>query len=91
MLEPQGGIASTVAILILNWINDTLNKSKISRLIKGFLLPAWIPFCTVVNMIGVLLDKLDVTGKYYSNVCVVYKKRDGLLQTIPECSISLRG
>jgi SAM-dependent methyltransferase len=73
-LERQGGFGSTVVILTLNWLNDMLNTNKRMRLIKALVLPLWIPFCLVMNWLGLLLDVVDGTEKYYNNVFVVFRK-----------------
>lgn len=74
VLERQGGFGSTVVILTLNWLNDMLNTNKFSRLTKAVLLPLWVPFSLLMNLLGLLLDKVDGTNKYYNNVFLVFRK-----------------
>ena len=74
VLEQQGGYGSTVVIMTLNWLNEVLNHNKITRLLKAAVLPLWIPFCFLMNMIALLLDNIDVTNKYYNNVFLVFRK-----------------
>lgn len=73
-LERQGGFGSTVVILTLNWINDSLNTNNLTRLVKALSLPLWIPLCLVMNVFGLLLDHFDRTNKYYNNVFIVFRK-----------------
>jgi SAM-dependent methyltransferase len=74
VLEQQGGFGSTVAILTLNWLNDMLNTNKISRLIKAAVLPLWVPFSLAMNLLGLLIDRIDRTRKYYNNVFLIFQK-----------------
>lgn len=61
-------------ILTLNWLNDMLNTNKFSRLIKAAVLPLWLPFSLIMNVLGLLLDRVDSTKKYYNNVFVIFRK-----------------
>ena len=81
-LERQGGIGSTLAILLLNWLHVSLNRTFLLRLARPFLLPVWLPFCAVVNLAALVLDRLDVTNVFYSNVFVVLEKPGG--KAVPE-------
>jgi SAM-dependent methyltransferase len=67
-LEKLGVIGSTLALLLLNWINN-------SQFLKVLILPIWIPFSLVVNSLGLLMDKIDRTGAFYNNVLLVVKKK----------------
>lgn len=66
-LERLGGIGSTLALLLLNWLSN-------SRFLKA-LMPIWVPFSLAVNSLGLLMDKMDRTGAFYNNVLLVVKKR----------------
>lgn len=74
VLSAQGGYGSTVVGMTLNWLNDSLNLNKLTRLVKALILPIWIPFCLLMNVIGLLLDRLDRTNRFYSNVFIVFVK-----------------
>lgn len=74
MVDRQGGFGSTIIILLLNWIEGTLNLSRLTRIFKGLMLPLWMPFCLVMNVLGLLLDRIDRTGSFYNNVFVVFRK-----------------
>lgn len=76
-LERQGGIGSTLAILWLNWCEATMNRFFATRLLKAPLLPFWILGSLLVNLLGLLLDRLDGSGRFYNNVLVVYEKSMG--------------
>ena len=67
-LERQGGIGSTLASLWLNWFEATMNRNFFTRVLKAPLLPFWILGALVVNLLGLLLDRMDGTRSFYSNV-----------------------
>lgn len=75
-LERQGGIGTTLAILSLNWLDLSLNRTFALRLCRPLLLPLWLPFCATVNLIGLIVDRFDVTKAFYSNVFLVLVKPD---------------
>jgi hypothetical protein len=70
----QGGIASTSIVLALNWWETTMNLWRVTRLLKGLVLPAWVLISGVMNLIGFLLDKVDRTDAFYGNVLLVARK-----------------
>ena len=70
----QGGIGSSLAILLLNWMDGQCNRSLPGRLLKGLLLPLWILFSLGCNVLGRCLDAVDSTGNFYNNVLVVVRK-----------------
>lgn len=74
-LTPQGGIGSTLGTLLLNWLDMSLSRTAIKRIIKGLLLPITLPFSAAINLAGWLLDQIDGTGAFYSNVMLVARKR----------------
>ncbi|MBZ0308765.1 MAG: class I SAM-dependent methyltransferase, partial [Anaerolineae bacterium] len=55
----EGGIGSNLGILFLNWLELYLQQWKLTRLLKGLLLPLWIALSALVNTGGYLWDKLD--------------------------------
>lgn len=74
-LERQGGIGSTLASLWLNWFEATMNRNFLTRVLKAPLLPFWILGTLSVNLLGLLLDRMDSTGSFYSNVLIVLEKK----------------
>ncbi len=74
-LEPQGGIGSTLVILFLNWIDTALSKNAITRVLKGLLMPFFIALSFLLNLLGLMLDSLDQTESFYSNVLLVARKQ----------------
>jgi SAM-dependent methyltransferase len=74
-LKRQGGIGSTLGLLALNWIEVQMGLYKPTRLVKGALLPIWVALCGVVNGLGWLMDKVDRTEAFYSNVLIIAEKR----------------
>jgi SAM-dependent methyltransferase len=73
-LKKQGKFGSTVGTLMLNFINDSMNHNKFNRLLKGIIMPAWILFSGLVNIIAIMLNLLDKTDRYYGNVLIVARK-----------------
>ena len=74
-VKTQGGVGSTLGVLILNWLEMQMNLYKITRLLKGMLLPAWIILCIFINTLGWILDYVDKTESFYSNTWLVARKR----------------
>ncbi len=74
-LERQGGIGSTLAILSLNWAEQTMNRRFFTRILKSLLLPVWLAVSVIFNFVGLLIDRIDRTGSFYSNVLLVVRKR----------------
>jgi len=72
--KPQGRIGTILGLMCLGWINAALTRRRGTLLIKGAGLPIWIAFCGLVNGLCSLLDRLDFTGIYYTNVLIVAQK-----------------
>lgn len=70
----QGALGSTMGTLFLNWLDQSLNLNRPLRLFRPLLLPLWLPLCLLVNVLALLMDVLDRTGSYYTNVLAVMKK-----------------
>lgn len=73
-VRPEGGIGSTLGMLLLNWIDDCTNGTTLTRFMKGLLLPVWILLCILVNIVGWFMNRLDYTQSFYSNVLLVARK-----------------
>jgi SAM-dependent methyltransferase len=73
-IRREGGVASTCIVLLMNWLDTTMDLWKPTRILKGVALPVWIVFAGLMNVIGVLLDKLDTTGAFYGNVLLLARK-----------------
>jgi SAM-dependent methyltransferase len=74
-VRKQGLIGSLLGILWLNWIDLAVGRSRALQVARALLLPFWILYCALVNLACRLLDRLDPTGAFYSNVMVVARKR----------------
>ena len=74
-VKAGGGIGTTLATLWLNWIETSTNQLTVTRFLKGLLLPFWIALSFGTNVTGLLLDKVDRTGSFYTNVLLVAQKR----------------
>jgi SAM-dependent methyltransferase len=73
-LKKQGGLGSTVSILVLNWVDVSLGATKAGRMLKAPLLPLWMLFCLVMNTIGLAVNAIDRTDSFYSNLVMVLRK-----------------
>lgn len=74
-IKEQGGVGSSIGTLLLNWLDHMMSGTFPRRMIKGLMLPLWIPFCAVVNIIGAVVDWLDTTRAFYGNVFAVAHRR----------------
>jgi SAM-dependent methyltransferase len=73
-LAPLGGVGSTIAILFLNWWDQALTRTYSLRLLKALLLPATIVVSAALNLIALMLDSIDKTQSFYSNILVIVSK-----------------
>jgi SAM-dependent methyltransferase len=71
----QGGFGSTVCMLFLAWLHTAWERRSALRMLKLPLLPAWLAAAMAANGLGLLLNALDGTDAFYSNVMVVARKR----------------
>ena len=74
-LAPIGRAGAVIGNLILTWFENNLNLNKTTRLCKGLLLPAWILFSFIVNLLCGVIDLMDRTGTHYTNVGIVARRR----------------
>ena len=75
----QGRVASTTAILLLNWMEIAWNSNKVTRFAKALLLPLWLLFSTSVNICAFVIDLLDRTRAIYHNVLVVARRKGAVI------------
>jgi SAM-dependent methyltransferase len=68
---PQGAVGSSLCPMALAWLQAEMTSSFPRRVVWSFCLPAWMAVCLAVNCLGVILDALDHTSLFYSNVLVV--------------------
>ena len=69
-----GGIGSTLAALLLAWIESSLTARGAGLVALTALFPVWLAMCLMVNGLGLVLDRLDRTGRFYAEVVVVARK-----------------
>jgi SAM-dependent methyltransferase len=74
-IRTQGGVGSSLGILLLNWIEAASNANRPLRLIKAAALPAWVVLSGLINALGWALDRFDTTETSYGNVLLVARKR----------------
>lgn len=73
----EGGIGSTLGIMLLNWWEIASTQSRILFLIKVVTLPIFLLVSLLVNILGAALDTLDRTGCFYGDVLLVGHKAPG--------------
>ena len=73
-IKTEGGIGSNIGTLLLRWARISMTRKKRSRIIFALLMPFWILFTLVTNIIGIFLDKIDGTQSLYHNVMILMKK-----------------
>lgn len=71
----QGGVGSTLGLMLLNWYDAQMDHFKVTRLFKGLTLPVFLVVSFLINMTGYALDKIDRTEDFYHNVLLVGVKR----------------
>lgn len=74
LIQRQGAIGTTLNTLFLNWLYDWTNQWKGVRWLRRALLPGWMLFCLLCNVIALIVDRVDTTGRFYNNVLVVARK-----------------
>ena len=74
LIKRQGGVGSSLGILFLNWLNQTLNLNVFLRLLRPLFLPVWLPLCLIINLLALAMDACDRTASYYTNVLAVLRK-----------------
>jgi len=77
-LRKQGGVGSTLGVLLLNWLHSTMASSRIGQILFVIITPLWIVFSAMVNLVGLILDKIDRTGCFYHNVLLVARKKSSV-------------
>ena len=73
-VKTEGGVGSNVGTLILRWVRISMTRTKALRIAFAILMPFWILFTLVTNVLGFFLDKIDVTQSLYHNVMIILKK-----------------
>jgi SAM-dependent methyltransferase len=73
-LHSQGRIGSVLGLAFLGWMNAELNHHSITLFLKAAFFPFWVLFCAFVNSLGFLLDLIDSTGVFYTNVMLIARK-----------------
>lgn len=66
-------MSKTLAILLLSTI--FINSNKLTRILKGLLMPLWILFSGVVNITGIVIDAIDKSDEFYGNVFLTATKK----------------
>ena len=74
-VRTHGAVGSTVGILLLNCVHQSLARHPLGRLLVVLLLPVRLPLCFGANMLACVLDRLDRTGNFYHNVLLVVRKK----------------
>ena len=51
-IKRLGGFGSSVGVLVLNWVDISLGRTWPTKVLKVILLPVWILFSGIVNVLG---------------------------------------
>lgn len=70
-----GRAGAVIGNMLLTFIDTSMNANRTTRIVKGLLLPVWIPFCALVNGAARIIDALDRTGVYYANVGMTARRK----------------
>lgn len=73
--KPLGGVGSALGVMWINWLTVMMTRNNAIEMLYFLLLPLWIPFCAVTNLIGRLLDTVDRSGIIYHDVILVLRKK----------------
>lgn len=73
-LNRQGGIGSSLGILLLNWLDQQLGSNVATWALKIVCLPLWVLFSLAVNLVASVVDRLDTTAVFYHNLLVVARR-----------------
>ncbi len=74
VLKLNGGFGSTIATLILNWIEYQCQKSVMYSILRSILLPFWLLLSLVLNLVSVIFDRIDKTNSLGTNVVLMATK-----------------
>jgi SAM-dependent methyltransferase len=70
-----GKLGSVLATLLLTNIENNLNLTFAGRIAKGLLLPLWVLFSFLVNIVCLPLNWIDCSSSHYCNSCVLAVKK----------------
>jgi SAM-dependent methyltransferase len=70
-----GRAGTTIVNLWLTWLENSMNASRATRLLKGLLLPVWLLVTLLANLIGLGIDALDRTETHYTAVGLLARRR----------------
>jgi len=71
----QGGIGTSICLLLLNWLELLQSRNTMMRIIRFLAFPLWILLCLIVNLIGTLLDLADRGSSCYCNVMAIARRK----------------
>jgi SAM-dependent methyltransferase len=69
----QGGIGTLIGTELLAWIDLAL-AGPVGLVVRGVLFPLLRLIAGVVNLLGAGLDRIDRSGRFYTNVLVVARR-----------------
>jgi SAM-dependent methyltransferase len=69
-----GGVGSSLATILLNFLNYKLSKSLTGQIFKIFLSPIWFLTNFFINITLISLDALDNTDSFPTNTYIIARK-----------------
>jgi SAM-dependent methyltransferase len=70
-----GRAGATIGNLWLTWLENSMNGNRITRLLKGLLLPVWLLVTLLTNIICLGIDAVDRTNTHYTAVGLLARRR----------------
>ena len=70
-----GGVGSSLATLILNFVNYKISANLILQILRLLLLPIWLLANAICNLLCVSLDKFDDTESFPLNTYLIATSR----------------
>lgn len=74
-LSAFGRAGSVIGTMILSWLESLTNHHRITRILKGPLLPLWLIFSALINMACLIVNMLDTGTTLYTNVGMIATRK----------------
>lgn len=74
-IQTFGGVGSVIIVAFQDWLEIQLSKTKIGLLAKILTIPLFFIYTPLLNLLGLILDKLDTTNCFYTSVGVYARKK----------------
>jgi SAM-dependent methyltransferase len=72
---PLGKAGSMMGTILLTWLENSTNRNRAMRFLKGLLLPLWLLISLLTNVVCLAIDAIDCTDSHYLNVGLWARRR----------------